>query len=371
MPFRSILFDEIEIGPDVDSHRPPDCFVDLHLDQIVAAVTAGRDEYNLKPFFYIPLRHVSSVHYRQEILRDFESQSLLVHIQSFAQRMRAVRESLVQAEKLYYKYQKQSWFLSAADIYCGAVRRLSRDLTITGLRSRGFSELLAYVNGYIGSGEFTLLAAETEKLRIDLSQINYSFHIEGSRVMVGRYELQPDYGAEVLHTFEKFKQGAPKDYLFEVSSSLEMNHVEAAILDRVALLFPETFTSLEEYFILASCGRNETNRRALLSYRTRLRNLRGLCVFHCGVCAAAWRADSCRESAQPFEPRSVCHFPTRQAGPVRGLCLGVSFQCRELPGGTLSSLPGFFHAKARYSGSHTFACGIGAIGPDPGTHCKR
>jgi DNA mismatch repair protein MutS len=248
VPFHSILFEATETSTDLDDRKPPEFFADLHLDQIVSSITAGRDEYNLRPFFYVPLRRVSSVRYRQDIFRDFENQALLVHIQSFAQRMRATRESLAQAEKLSYKYQKQSWFLSAADLYCTTVKRLTRDMTIAGPSSRGLSEFCAYLKDYVNSGKFTQLLAETEKLRADLSRIRYCLCIQGSRITVGRYEPQPDYGEEVLHTFETFKQTAAKDYQFDFSTWPEMNHVETAILDRVALLFPKTFASLEDYF---------------------------------------------------------------------------------------------------------------------------
>lgn len=45
-PFRSILFDQSEVGTDIDRQEAPDFFVDLNLDQIVASITAGWDEYN-------------------------------------------------------------------------------------------------------------------------------------------------------------------------------------------------------------------------------------------------------------------------------------------------------------------------------------
>ena len=55
---------------------------------------------------------------------------MLGYIRAFAQQMRAMRGHLVQAGKLQYKYQKQRWFLEAADIYCDAVNRLTRDLVL-------------------------------------------------------------------------------------------------------------------------------------------------------------------------------------------------------------------------------------------------
>lgn len=105
MPFRSILFDQSEISTVAD-RRITECFTDLNLDQIVASITAGREEYNLEPFFYVPLSHVEAVHYRQGVLRDLENQTLLGHIRSFAQQMRSMRDYLAQAGKLRCQYQK-------------------------------------------------------------------------------------------------------------------------------------------------------------------------------------------------------------------------------------------------------------------------
>ena len=63
----------------------------------------------------------------------------------------------------------------------------------------------------------------------------------------GDIATQRDLSAEVLRTFEKFRQGASKEYKFRISNWPEMNHVEAAILDRVARLYPEVFSRLEEF----------------------------------------------------------------------------------------------------------------------------
>ena len=247
MPFRSILFEEPETATDVDKREAPDFFVDLNLDQMVASITAGRDEYNLKPFFYTPLMQVDAIYYRHEILRDLESEALFGYVRSFAEAMRTMRSHLVQSEKLYYKRQKQSWFLDAVEIYCKAVRRLCGNLEIAGLRSRGFLTFREFFKNYMESTEFVSLAADTEKLKAQLAGIRYSLQIQGKRIKVGKYDSEADYGADVLQTFEKFKRGAPKEYRFDFHSTADMNHVEAAILDLVAQLYPETFSFQDEY----------------------------------------------------------------------------------------------------------------------------
>lgn len=247
LPFRSILFDESEISTVIDGREAPEYFADLNLDRIVASITAGREEYNLKPFFHTPLSRVETINYRHDILRDLENQALFAHIRSFAQKMRAMRGHLAQADKLHYKYQKERWFLEAAGIYCDAVSFLTHDLTLADLRSRGFLAFREYLTTYTESGDFASLLDETQKLKADLSGVRYCLHIKGNRIMVSRYGSEPNYSADVLHTFEKFKQGGVREYRFDFSSYPDMNHVEAAILDRVALRYPDIFSSLDQF----------------------------------------------------------------------------------------------------------------------------
>lgn len=243
MTFHSILFERAEDNIQKEALEAPDFFVDVNLDQIINAITAGRQEYHLKPFFHTPLNDIDAIEYRHEIMRDLEQHVLDEHIRAFAQKMRTMRKMLAQAHKLSYTYQKESWFVDAVDMYCEAVSGLVHDVALVDVRSRGFLAFRAYVTDYADSDRFTSLLAETKTLKADLSAITYCLLIRGNSVQVRKYESESDYSADVAETFAKFKQGAVKDYLVQFSTWPNMNHVEAQILDLVAKLYPDILST--------------------------------------------------------------------------------------------------------------------------------
>jgi DNA mismatch repair protein MutS len=244
--FRSILFDRDQGG--IDGLGEPEFFGDLHLDQVVAALTDGREEYELAPFFYRPLHEVEAVHYRQHVVADLEREPVIHAVRAFADGMRQMRKHLAFVDKLHYARQKQRWFLEAVAVYCRAVTGFRDRLAALGLRSRGFVGLRDYLNSYTESEKFTSLVAETRDVEGVLAAVRYGFHIKGNRVKVSRYEGEPDMSEEIERTFAKFQQGAGKDYRVGIREWGEMNHVEAQILDLVAKLHPEAFSKLEAYW---------------------------------------------------------------------------------------------------------------------------
>jgi len=245
--FESILFERPGAGSGVAGPEQPDFFADLNLDQVLESMTAGRQQYELKPLFYTPLREAGAVGYRHEVLRDLEKREVLESVNRFAETMRQMRQHLEQVRKLHYQLQKQAWFLDAVEIYCTAVRALAEELAARDVTSRGFRGFRRYLAQYAGSERFTSLAAETQALKDALAQIRYAIRIHGSRVTVSRYEDEPDYGAEVEETFAKFKQGAVKSYLVKLPEYAEMDHVEAQIAGLVAKLHPDVSGTLDRY----------------------------------------------------------------------------------------------------------------------------
>jgi hypothetical protein len=243
----SILFEEGRGGGRSPVDREPPFFRDLNLDALVDLLASGREEYDLKAFFYSPLGEVSEIEYRQEVARDLEGEAALGAVKGFAIGMRSVRERRAQADKFHNEYQGQRWFLDAVDAYCASVVELSRGLGASPLLSRGLKAFREHVRNYVESASFLALGRETAALKAALASVRYCVDIKANTVRVKRYEGEEDYRPEIERIFEKFRRGAGKDYLAQFTESREMNRVETSILERVARLFPEVFERLRAF----------------------------------------------------------------------------------------------------------------------------
>ena len=236
---------------------------DLNLDQIVAAIAGDREERDLiTRVLFGHLCDADVVRYRQEVFQDLENPALSAQVQRFAVLMGQVRARLRQLPKMQYRYQREGWLLDAAAIYCDAVQSLAGLLASAQISSRGLLAFREYLASYAASAEFTALASDTRNRKDALSQVRYCTRIRGGRVEVSRYQGEDDYSAVVLKTFERFKQGAVKDYLVHYRTWPGMNHVAAQIVELVARLFPEEFSALEEYCRQHAAFLDEGIRRA-------------------------------------------------------------------------------------------------------------
>jgi len=249
--FHSILFEFPDSGNFGEKIEPPGFFRDLNLDQIVDAITTGREEYNLKPFFYARLNNLATIGYRQEIMRDLESEPLFADIKSFSNRMHSMRNHLAAAQNWHYQYSKERWLLDAVETYCEAAMELRRNLERSAPHSRGLHNFENYLAQYVESGQFKTLFQSVKEVKSGLSAIRYCVLIKGGSVTVRPYDSEIDYSAAVEETFAKFKQGAVKDYRVKSTMYAGMNHIEAAILDRVAKLNPDAFRALDDF-----CAKN-------------------------------------------------------------------------------------------------------------------
>lgn len=98
-------------------------------------------------------------------MQDLEGNaSLRESIQVFAQKMQKVRLYTSLSEKLYYKRNREGWFLEAVFAYCEAAVQLAVELSLLPLRSRGFCAFREYLSSYVQSPSFKVLWEKAKDL---------------------------------------------------------------------------------------------------------------------------------------------------------------------------------------------------------------
>lgn len=246
MTFQSILFPDRSRGVSDRQCAAPECFADLNLDQVVAAITVGKDEYDLTPFFHTSLPDVDAITYRHEVMQALEDVTLADSIRSFAEKMHAMRHHLAQSGALSGR-QKERWFLDAVNVYCDAVTCLVRDLSHTEIISRGMIAFQEYTTEYTASESFASLLKETKEIHAEISSIDYCVLIDSSHVQVRKSEGELDYSTDVQATFERFRQGAVAGFHFRFSDAPKMDHIEEKIHELITRLYPDIFARLHTY----------------------------------------------------------------------------------------------------------------------------
>ncbi len=248
MTFSSILFIRAEDRPAPQTPEARPFVADLNLDQLIAAITAGRQDYQLDPFFYTPLTDIDAIHYRQEVMQELEDETLMAAINAFADKMSQVRRYLTLVAELDHRINQEGWFLEAVILYGQAVRELAADLEKRTLHARGLRGFRQYLSRYAASDAFTALMAETESLKSELATVLYCIRIKEGTVWVSKCEPGPDYSVDVLQTFERFKQGDAKNYTVKYRPRTGMNHIEAQIAACAARFYPHIFGRLDAFF---------------------------------------------------------------------------------------------------------------------------
>ncbi|MGH8118456.1 MAG: MutS-related protein [Rhodanobacteraceae bacterium] len=248
--FRSILWSRrADAGRTLEDTAEAGRFRDLNLDQVVAAIDKAWPDERLAPFFHVPATDTGTIAWRQAVLRDLQQAALRRATTAFVEALRATHAHLAEIEKLYYPIEKQRARLGAANVYCTAVQTLTAELARSHPDSAGLQHLHAWLTGYTASATFTKLSTDGKRVAAALDGIRYDLLVRAGSVTVRPYADEADASVAVEATFAKFRPGGavarppPQGRI----GFHGLNHVEAQVLDKVAMLNPQPFAALQAF----------------------------------------------------------------------------------------------------------------------------
>jgi len=221
-----------------------DTLKDLALDGVVERV-AGAVAPELRDVLATPLTDERAVRYRQAVVVDLREPQVRAAVGAFDEQMRLVAARRGSAVAARSAHQRVLWLCHAAAGYVAAVDRLATDLAQAVAERRASSPAMTafaeHVARYQRGTAFGGLRDHTARVEAGLAEARYAVWLRGPKITVAPPGDEPDLQQLVLETFERFRQQSRAAHGRSVSAGPDLDHVQAQILDRVALLLPDLF----------------------------------------------------------------------------------------------------------------------------------
>lgn len=246
--------DRSVLGPPMDDAT----FTDLGLDAAEARLRA-RVPASLADVLRRPLLTPEAVAHRQQVVRDLLRPDAHAAAQALIAAMDRVRLLLDRAEAVREPRARELWTLHAGTAYVEIVRATAERLAGLPVRSEALASLAEHLRDVVASLAFTDLDRACASAEAQVAALRVSVLVRGARVTVSEPRGEPDLGALIASTFERFAPSAspggagptaagtsPGDAADGDDSGIWLDRVQAAVLDRTAVVSPEVFSAVAE-----------------------------------------------------------------------------------------------------------------------------
>lgn len=249
-PFESVLERSAAVrGGEATS---ADALRDLALGHVLERLTHGPDDEDLAARFRTPLSDVAAVRYRQDVFRALDHHEVGSVILGLVDALRRSSDAGRGAAGSHDALQRLRLHLNAVlryvDAVAAAAAELPAALDAVDARSdalRGFGEHLTTLHTNEG---FRRLEDRATALDAEWRAATFDVLLDGSRVTVGPFDGESDLGAEIADVFDRFRQGATRDYRAKLPVT-GFDHVQGWTLENVARLRPAHFERLERFAV--------------------------------------------------------------------------------------------------------------------------
>ena len=270
----SLLFPRMPDGRDVGV---PACFADLNLDRVEdwLAGTRSREAPRYRDMVRQTFRTLVTdpevISYRLAVFGDLSDPGLRQVMTEFNEAMKSVRRLTTGAKKSGDQHVGEGLRMRAISSYVDAVEACADALDQHRPESDGLRRVQDFLSSLRRSEGFERLAADNRSLNDRLQQVHYALRIRGGRVTVTPERYEGDYSAEVLATFERFRQVDAEDHLVRTGAG-GMGYIEAVILGFVARENRELFAEVnahvrrQERFLHPVVDRLDSELEFLLAY---------------------------------------------------------------------------------------------------------
>lgn len=245
MSFRSLLFSPQ--NPTEPPAAEADVLADLGLDQVFAAIAERDPDHDLMPFLVRPVDDADLLADRQAVFRALQTDSFRAVFESFAKAMHAYRQHFARTGKLRDFWQRQIGFFESAGLYRQAVDGLAATLAPHDPHAPLLEAFAQALENYRNGDPYQSLCADLDRLGTQIDRVHYFLLIHDGAIRISRYDGQANACAAISDLFARFRSDGIAATAHRFPDLLDMNHIEYAVLERVAELYPELFAEIDRF----------------------------------------------------------------------------------------------------------------------------
>lgn len=225
-------------------------FSDLHLDEIIAAVTVDLPGYDLGSIYRQKPLRVDDVLFRQAIVRDFYSSQLTDILDRFIQGLNLAKRYLNYCDHSAGCQQAAKWHLDSARIYCDSVECLATSLTDCCCQdySLGVRRFAAWLEDYAGSPDFERLHTRVSTLGESMNSCRFALEVDIGNQIVA-IDLDTDRMSYMDDLTVDFARYDLRDLRRETVAfaDAQMNVLENQIWSVLGEDYPSMFAQLTQF----------------------------------------------------------------------------------------------------------------------------
>lgn len=218
-------------------------FKNLNLDDIIFEITRYAKLFNIKNYFYMPLKNKDDILYRHEVFKDLENKELFDILNLFSYTLNRKLKDIDEANSYKFEVYKRIKLKQKIEEYLKILEDFLLSMSNVEYKSRALKQMIKYIEDYLNSSEVKFIKNDMELINEEMKNVKFRLYFSDGVIKIDKQD-------DVSYVDDKIKDILDA-YTVENEIDFTRNygtipvHFLGQIYREIAKYFPKEFKHLE------------------------------------------------------------------------------------------------------------------------------
>ncbi len=238
---KSILFKTEEILNTYDQNDI--MFKDLNLDDVISEVLRRAKLFDIKKYYYTPLKNKEDIIYRQEVFKDLENKALFDDLNLFSYTMNRKLQELKVANTMKFEAYKQIELKKKIEDVIVILKQLLENLSKYELKSEALNMMKTYIKDFLSSEKVKFVLDDMALITEEMKKVKYRLAFENGSIKIAKDEKEELVRTKIEDVISMYHVENPVDFSLDYGQ-LPV-HFLGQIYREISKMYPIEFKHLE------------------------------------------------------------------------------------------------------------------------------